>query len=66
MHLCECLLSLMKQPHENMNIKKPKFQELLTSSMFLLSVQSLFIFFTVNLPFPIYFHSDDLIGLNVS
>ena len=56
----------MKQPHENMNIKKPKFQELLTSSMFLLSVQSLFIFFTVNLPFPIYFHSDDLIGLNVS
>ena len=56
----------MKQPHENMNIKKPKFQELLTSSMFLLSVQSLFIFFTVNLPFPIYFHSDDLIGFNVS
>ena len=31
-HLREWLLFLMKQPHVNKNIKKPKFQKLLSSS----------------------------------
>ena len=58
-HLCEWILSLMKQPHVNKNIKKPMFQKFLSSSTCAIFLY----FFEVNLPFPIYSCSDDLIGL---
>ena len=44
MHLCQCLVSLVKKPHVNLNIKKQKFQKFWTNSTFLY-VSNIFLFF---------------------